>query len=285
MPPSARLWSKRWRPIDNLLVVVTIRSDSFAALQAETSLSAIPRLPFDLPALPLASFKEVIEGPGRLAQPPIRVEEALTAQLVSDLDQADALPLLAFTLERLVVDYGADGVIELAEYRDGLGGLDGAIGRAVEAAFAAAREDRRLPDDLAALEKLARAAFIPWLLRLDGADQAPKRRVALLRELPADARPLVEHLVDQRLLVSDLRDDGETTVEVSHEAVLRHWGLLGRWIGGGAGGAGPGRGGACGRPRIGAATPPLASRTACCCIGPSVWPARRSCWSAGISPS
>ena len=41
----------------------------------------------------------------------------------------------------------------------------------------------------------------------------------------------MEHLVDQRLLVSDTRDDGETTVEVSHEAVLRHWGLLGRWIG------------------------------------------------------
>ena len=215
----------------DLLVIVTIRSDSFAALQDETSLSAIPRLPFDLPALPLAAFKEVIEGPGRLAQPPIKVEEALTAQLVSDLDQADALPLLAFTLERLVVDYGADGVIELAEYRDDLGGLDGAIGRAVEAAFAAAREDRRLPDDAAALERLARAAFIPWLLRLEGADQAPKRRVALLRELPADARPLVEHLVDQRLLVSDTRNDGETTVEVSHEAVLRHWRLLGRWIG------------------------------------------------------
>ena len=52
-----------------------------------------------------------------------------------------------------------------------------------------------------------------------------------MRELPADARPLVKHLVDQRLLVSELRSDGETTVEVSHEAVLRHWSLLGRWIG------------------------------------------------------
>ena len=71
-------------------------------------------------------------------------------------------------------------MLELTEYRDGLGGLDGTIGRAIEAAFVAARGDRRLPDDVAALERLARAAFIPWLLRLDSADQAPKRRVALL---------------------------------------------------------------------------------------------------------
>ena len=215
----------------NLLVIVTIRSDSFAALQAEPALAAIPRLPFDLPALPLAAFSEVIEGPGRIAQPPIEVEEALTAQLVTDLDQADALPLLAFTLERLVADYGADGVLELAEYRDGMGGLDGAIGRAVDATFAAARADRRLPDDAAAIEKLARSAFIPWLLRLEGADQEPKRRVALLKEIPPDARPLVAHFVDQRLLVTDTRTDGDTTVEVTHEAVLRHWRLLGRWIG------------------------------------------------------
>ena len=69
----------------------------------------------------------MIEGPGRLAMPPIRIEPALTERLLADLDQADALPLLAFTLERLVEDYGADGVLTLGEYQDGLGGLEGAI--------------------------------------------------------------------------------------------------------------------------------------------------------------
>ncbi|MBY5904156.1 TIR domain-containing protein [Rhizobium leguminosarum] len=214
----------------DLLVVITYRSDSFAALQGETSLSAIPRLLFDLPALPLAAFSEVIEGPGRLAQPPIRFENKLSAQLVSDLDQADALPLLAFTLERLVEDHGNGEVIELAEYRDRLGGLGGALGKAADTALAKACKDRRLPDDPTAVERLARAAFIPWLLRLEGADKAPTRRVAVKRQLPAETWPLVEHLVDQRLLVSGKREDGEPTVEVSHEAVLRNWGLLGRWI-------------------------------------------------------
>jgi WD40 repeat protein len=217
---------------ENLLAIVTVRSDGFAALQAERTLAAIPRLPLDLPALSPASFKEVVEGPGRLAQPPIRIEPALTEQqLVADLDRADALPLLAFTLERLVRDHGADGVLTLDEYQNDLGGLEGAIGKAVEAAFVMAVDDPDLPGDRAELERLARSAFIPWLVRLERADAVPQRRVATMRELPAAAQPLVRHFINQRLLVSAEREDGETTVEVPHEAVLRHWRLLADWLG------------------------------------------------------
>jgi hypothetical protein len=217
---------------ENLLAIVTIRSDSFPALQAERTLTALPRLPFDLPALSPASFKEVVEGPGSLAQPPIRIESELTTQLVADLDRADALPLLAFTLERLVQDHGADGVLTLDEYRNGLGGLEGAIGKAVEAAFAAAIEDPDLPNDRADLERLARSAFIPWLVRLKRADGMPQRRVATMSELPGAAQPLVQHFINQRLLVSVEREHGEAAVEVPHEAVLRHWRLLAdNWLG------------------------------------------------------
>src|SRR5207342_1318670 len=113
----------------------TIRSDSYASLQAERYLAEVPRLPFDLPSLSLAAFKQVIEGPGRLAQPPIVFEPALTERLVADLDQPDALPLLAFTLERLASDYGLHGEVGLHDYTQGLGGLEGAIGKAVDAAF------------------------------------------------------------------------------------------------------------------------------------------------------
>ena len=84
---------------------------------------------------------------------------------------------------------------------------------------------------LAEAEPARHSPSFMWPLRLEGADQEPKRRVALLKEIPPDARPLVAHFVDQRLLVTDTRTDGDTTVEVTHEAVLRHWRLLGRWIG------------------------------------------------------
>lgn len=128
---------------DDLVALLTLRSDSFSRLQGEPRLADWPRLPFDLPRLSSGAFKEVIEGPGRLARPRIHVEPALTERLLADLDGADALPLLAFTLERLVTDYGGDGKLELRELVEGLGGLEGAITEAVAEAFESARPSSR----------------------------------------------------------------------------------------------------------------------------------------------
>jgi WD40 repeat protein len=212
-----------------LVAILTLRSDSFGLLQAEPRLAEVPRLPFDLPRLSPAAFEQVIEGPARLVKPPIEVERELTERLGQDLDTADALPLLAFTLERLFADYGREGKLGLNDYLEGLGGIAGAIEKAAGDALAAARRDEALPDGPGEIEALARRAFIPWLVRIDELDAPPKRRVALRGELPAESLPLVRHLVDRRLLVEDRRG-GETTVEVSHEAVLRHWKALGAFI-------------------------------------------------------
>jgi hypothetical protein len=213
----------------NLLLLLTIRSDSFAQLQGHSRLSGIPRLPFDLAALPAAAFKEVIEGPTRIHGSSIAIDPELTEQLIEDFTDADALPLLAFTLERLVLDHGADGRLEKGEYLEQMKGVGGAIRMAVEAGFAAAAELPGLPHARAELDALAKRSFVPWLVRIDEVAAAPKRRIALRRQLPPEALPLMDCLVDQRLLVTDT-DGNEPTVEVSHEAVLRHWRELADWI-------------------------------------------------------
>lgn len=51
------------------------------------------------------------------------------------------------------------------------------------------------------------------------------KRAARLADLPAQSRPIVERLVNDRLLVSD---DG--VVEIAHEALLRTWQPLKGWI-------------------------------------------------------
>jgi len=52
-----------------------------------------------------------------------------------------------------------------------------------------------------------------------------------LSETPEEARPLVDLLVDQRLLATDVaKGTGETTIEPAHEAPLRQWGLLQGWL-------------------------------------------------------
>jgi len=213
----------------NLLLLLTIRSDSFGILQGDARLSAIPRLPFDLPRLPAAAFKEIIEGPTRLPGAGISIDAELSEQLIADFDGADALPLLAFTLERLVKDHSEDGQLKKHEYVDGMKGVGGAIRKAVEDAFAKAAEMPGLPQARAALDALAKRSFVPGLVRIDDAAAAPKRRLALRSQLPQEALPLIDCLADQRLLVTDTTGS-ERTVEVSHEAVLRHWHELARWI-------------------------------------------------------
>src|SRR6202035_5613445 len=96
-----------------------------------------------------------------LADPKLVIEPALTEQLLRELATSDALPLLAFTLERLWLRHRGGGTLTLAEYVDDLGGLQGAIESAVESAFANGRHDPGLPHARVELERLARAALIP----------------------------------------------------------------------------------------------------------------------------
>jgi WD40 repeat protein len=217
----------------NAVIVATIRTDALAKIQDESRLAELPRVPFELPSLAPSAFKDVIEGPARVSQPPLAIEPSLTEQLLKDLAAEDALPLLAFTLERLVFRRGRDRSLTLVQYKQELGGLPGAIEAAVEQAFAKARLDPALPSDHGEIEKLARAAFIPALVQLDDADAAPSRRAEFLSALPERTRPLVRQFINERLLVSDRRviDGVETdAVEVAHEAILRQWPALKSWI-------------------------------------------------------
>ncbi|MFC7291194.1 toll/interleukin-1 receptor domain-containing protein [Hirschia litorea] len=215
--------------VTNLVVIATIRSDSLSLLQKHEHLARQLEL-FNLPPLPPQAFKEVIEGPAGLSKKPLKIEPALTEKLIKDLDTADALPLLAFTLERLTEEYVDNNLLELIKYNEGLGGLDGAINIAVEAVFKRAEADPDLPSSRSELDRLARQIFIPWLVQLDEANSSPMRRVSFLSSLPIHLHKLVAHFVDERLLVQSIVK-AESCIEVSHEAVLRHWHGLSAWIG------------------------------------------------------
>ncbi len=101
----------------------------------------------------------------------------------------------------------------------------------MERAFAAADKDSRIPRDREARLTLLRRGLIPWLAGIDPDTKAPRRRVARLSEIPAEARSLIDLLVEQRLLSTDVaKDTGERTIEPAHEALLRQWGRLQDWL-------------------------------------------------------
>lgn len=88
----------------------------------------------------------------------------------------------------------------------------------------AADKDSRIPRDREARLTLLRRGLIPWLAGIDPDTKVPRRRVARLSEIPAEARPLIDLLVEQRLLSTDIATDPkETTIERAHEALLRQW--------------------------------------------------------------
>ena len=221
--------------VPGCLALITIRSDAYERLQTAAALEGVLQHTLSLRPLAKGAYLDVIEGPlRRLAGTPraLSIEPALSQALLSDIDSGagkDALPLLAFTLERLYVDYGADGKLTLANY-NALGRVKGSIEAAVERALKASDLHPAVPRDRAAKLALLRRGLVPWLASIDPDTAAPRRRVARLSEIPFEARPLIDELVGARLLSTDRNQVGESTIEPSNEAVLRQWGLLRSWL-------------------------------------------------------
>jgi formylglycine-generating enzyme required for sulfatase activity len=220
----------------SVIALFAIRSDNYERLQLAKELDGVKQVTLSLPPMPKGAYAEVIKGPAnRLygTARALKVDNALVDALLTDIEAGgakDSLPLLAFTLERLYGEYRGGGHLK-AEHYNRLGGIAGSIEAAIEQAFTVADADPKIPRDRQARLALLRRGLIPWVAGIDPDTGAPRRRVARLSEIPAEARPLMDLLVDQRLLATDVANDtGEKTVEPAHEALLRQWGLLQGWL-------------------------------------------------------
>jgi tetratricopeptide (TPR) repeat protein len=227
-----------------VIAIFAIRSDAYDALEHAEPLKGLPQATLPLLPMPRGAYVDVIEGPAHRLEEAggkLAIEPQLTQHLLADIEKgggSDALPLLAFTLEQLYLDYRQSGGLRLADYHK-FGGLKGAIDAAVERAFARADADARIPRDRKAREALLRRGLIPWLAGVDPDSKSPRRNIARRSDIPAEAVPLIDLLVEERLLSSDtaLTSDvatGQTTrvatIEPTHEALLRQWGLLQGWL-------------------------------------------------------
>ncbi|MDO5055102.1 MAG: tetratricopeptide repeat protein [Pasteurella oralis] len=241
----------------DVMVLSTIRTDAYASLQVAEKLEGIDQYPFSLPPIAKGAYQQIIEGPAKLlekTQKPLWIDPLLTDRLLKDLEQdggKDALPLLAFTLERLYLDYGHDGKLELKEYltfqdentqqHSGLGGLQGAVSIAIDEALTKAQQDPRLPKNHNERIMLLRRAVIPYLASIDVKTHQPHRKVAHYADFPEDVRPIIDCLVESRLLTKDYNvqfldnkrkhnTERGITVEFAHESILRQWRLLSDWL-------------------------------------------------------
>jgi len=204
-------------------VLVTIRSDC-----VEPLLQRWPSLGLDapetqvLPPLSPSRYGDVILKPAEIYSSCVKkleLEPALADQLAHDARGADAMPLLAFTMERLFHEFGADGKLTVDRYL-AAGGVGGSIDRALTQAVAQAGAHSNIED----LKRL----IVPWLATWDPTANAAKRLPANESELlsgnGAARAGLVNALVEGRLLTR-----GAGTLEVAHEALLRRP-LIDGWL-------------------------------------------------------
>ncbi len=201
------------------VVVLALRADFYGrGLAYEGLARALAEDNISIGPLSEAELRRAIEAPA--ARAGLRLEPVLVDTLVAEaLGEPGALPLLSHALlETWKRRRGA--TLTLAGYAEA-GGMSGAVARTADAVLAGLDEPRRA----AARAVLLRLTELGETSALDTRRRA--RRADLVPE--GAAGPLVEEVIrtlaDARLLTI-----GEDTVEVAHEALIRQWPTLQKWL-------------------------------------------------------
>jgi formylglycine-generating enzyme required for sulfatase activity len=216
-------------PTSHWQLAFTIRSDSFPELQGHRRFQSLEARGYDLRVIPGYRFESVVEGPAKRYG--VKVDQALVDAVMGDAPKEDALPLLAFALQRLWRQYAASGALTKGNY-DKVGGLKGLIEDAAERALRGIgpEEDTALPSGPVPKRRLALAAstFVPALAQINE-QGAAVRRIATWSSFEDEQQELLIRFDQWRLVIRK----GETaggTVEVAHEALFREWARLQAWL-------------------------------------------------------
>jgi hypothetical protein len=206
-------------------IVLTVRSDGFADLQASPRFAGLTTRSADIRTLPVYRFAEAIEAPA--ARYGVEIEPRLVEALIDDTGGPDALPLLAFTLQRLWRQYQSEKRIVVGNY-ESVGKLGGLIEDAAERALRGldpmAPQQPLGGDVPAPMDGRAARIFLPALAQVNDAGAAI-RQVARLDPADAEALAVLGPFDRWRLVVRD----GDL-VEVAHEAMFRTWPRFARWL-------------------------------------------------------
>jgi WD40 repeat protein len=207
------------------LAVMTLRSEFLGRLQAAEKDGLTASFEnVSLAPMAMAQIPAIIKGPARVAG--LQVEEAFVQQAAVDAETEDALPLLAFALREIIERYEGVRHLTLADYqalgdaKDALSPLENAVRRRADEVLAALQPSEQQ-------KKALRDAFVPAMVRFEQGNYV--RRPTRWDALPSEAQPLLQQLVNARLLISR-QEEGHRLLEVAHEALLRKWPLLRGWL-------------------------------------------------------
>jgi WD40 repeat protein/serine/threonine protein kinase/DNA-binding SARP family transcriptional activator len=215
-------------PRGRVRVVITLRADFYDRPLMVPVFSELVRAGTEV-VVPLTAEELVAAIQKPAARVGARFEDGLVPRIVADVsEQPGALPLLQYSLTELF-ERREGGQLTKAGYQQ-IGGVLGALSRRAEAIYQGLDSSQ---------QAVARQVFLR-LVTLGEGDEDTRRRtlrseLETLEDLPGQVEGSVEVVVDAfgraRLLAFD-RDPASRgpTVEVAHEALLREWARLRRWL-------------------------------------------------------
>ncbi len=222
-----------------VFILATLRSDFYSWYQQFPDLIELTRPGGKVDLRPPTAYEigNMIRLPAEAAGLHFEQEQGTGQRLDQALRDAasatpESLPLLEHVLSLLYDEQGArgDDLLRWSDYRE-LGELKGALAKHAEAVF----------NTLQPHEQNAFPLVMRYLVTLaQGEEEVPNRRTAPYRDFVASkgmdhdqkagAKGFVDLLIEKRLLVADTDPQGEVSVSVAHEALLREWQRVKEWL-------------------------------------------------------
>ena len=227
-----RLW--KLAKTDNVSVIATLRVDFLGdcgdiVLEAQGPYQKLDQVVYSeahrvfVAQLGSDQLHTIIDGPA--ARAGLTLEAGLTSRMVEALDsEPGALPLLQHTLDLLWLH--REGSVLTQKSYDALGQLAGALAQHADALMIKLDETD---------QKTARKLLVRLVKLEDGVLRATRQRVTLERLRPREAASqarfdrVLGELVQARLLTQS-EEDGQQTIEIAHEALIRKWPRLVQWL-------------------------------------------------------
>jgi hypothetical protein len=204
-------------------LVITLRADFYSrAISLSRRFSdLLSNSIVNIGALEEKELHQVISAPASIVG--LTLEDGLADRILGDIGvEPGNLPLLEFTLTELFPLRHA-GKLTHDGYK-AIGELSGSIAQSAERVVQKGASRERV--------EATRRLFLR-LVRVTRADEdgSDTRRRALVEELDPASAALVPEFVEARLLVLGRHESsGAQTIEVAHEALLRHWSRLIEWV-------------------------------------------------------
>lgn len=202
-----------------LVIVMTLRADFMGRMLEYRPLAdAMQHSDIKLGPMNREELKRTIENPAR--QQGVGFAPGLVERILDDVgEEPGNLPLLEFALTALWRKDSELGAELSHQAYEEIGRVQGALAYHADDVFAALQPSE---------QSLAQQIFVQLIQPGEGI--ASTRRVATRQELGETGWLLTQRLADSRLVITGRNAAGEETVELVHEALIRDWSRLRKWL-------------------------------------------------------